>query len=148
MTSAGLIADRFVKTTDGRVVDLATGDDVVLTISCAGGAADQLRWAARCDWFQRLFHPSLAQLLDYGTIGESRRFEAWRCANPCAAALSREASRVVRSAALFLRSCGLTAFAEAETVGVGAGSSISARPVVIPDAAAGYPWARMVTWNR
>jgi DNA-binding NtrC family response regulator/tetratricopeptide (TPR) repeat protein len=136
----GLIADRFVKTTDGRVVDLATGDDVVLTYSCAGGPADQLRWAARCDWFQRLFHPSLAQLLDYGTIGESRRFEAWRCANPYSAAASREASRVVRSAALFLRSCGLTAFAEAEGPRVGGtASNINARPVVIPDAAAGYP---------
>jgi DNA-binding NtrC family response regulator/tetratricopeptide (TPR) repeat protein len=135
----GLIADRFVKTTNGRVVDLATGDDVVVTYSCAGGPADQLRWAARCDWFQRLFHPSLAQLLDYGTIGESRRFEAWRCASPNSAAASREASRVVRSAALFLRSCGLTAFAEADSLRVGASSNANARPVVVPDAAAGYP---------
>ncbi len=139
VNSAGLIADRFVNTSDGGVVDLATGNDVVLTYSSAGGPADQLRWAARCDWFQRLFHPCLARLVDYGTIGESRRFEAWGCTNQCPATTSRETTRVVRSAMLFLRSCGLTTFADAESVHIGTECAATAGLIVVPDAAAGYP---------
>src|SRR5512135_2563421 len=96
-----LIADRFVETSVGRVVDLATGEDVVLSISSAGGPSDQLRWAARCDWFHQLFHPSLAQLLDYGAIGETRRFEAWRLPGPSRSKPSREPGDVVRSASAF-----------------------------------------------
>src|SRR5215831_7389452 len=64
-----LVADRFVETANGRVVDLATGETVVLTISSAGGPSDQLRWAARCAWFHQLHHPILAQLVDYGALG-------------------------------------------------------------------------------
>src|SRR5512144_2931431 len=105
-----VIADRFVETSGGRVVDLATGEDVVLRISSAGGPTDQLRWASRCDWFQRLFHPSLARLLDYGVLGEFRRFEAWQCAGPSGSASSSDACRVARWAAAFLRACGLTAW--------------------------------------
>src|SRR6185436_11180522 len=84
--SMHVVADRFVETDRGRVVDLATGEDVVLTMASAGGPSDQLRWAARCDLLHRLHHPSLARLLDYGAVGESQRFEAWRCTGPYGAA--------------------------------------------------------------
>ncbi len=135
------VADRFVETPGGRVVDLATGADVVLSVSSAGGPTDQLRWAARCDWFQRLFQPSLARLLDYGLIGESRRFEAWQCGSPLGAP-SKEASRTACSAAAFLRACGLTAPEHGEAMGVGStatGKSTAMRLVAIPGAGDGYP---------
>ena len=112
------VADRFIETPGGRVIDLATGADVVLTISSAGGPTDQLRWAARCDWFQQLFQPSLARLLDYGLIGETRRFEAWQCCLSQSGAPSKEASRTACSAAAFLRACGLTASENGEAMGV------------------------------
>ena len=104
-----LVADRFVVTDRGRVVDLATGDHVVLTIVSGGGPSDQLRWAARCDLLQRLHHPSLAQLLDYGAVGRSRRFEAWCCSDPWPGTASlKESEGVIQAAASFLNACGLT----------------------------------------
>jgi DNA-binding NtrC family response regulator len=103
-----LVADRFVETEAGRVVDLATGESVALTISSAGGPTDEVRWAARCAWFQRLQHPVLAQLVDYGALGETRRFEAWRhaCRHDV---LLEDARAMAHAASAFLRACGLTA---------------------------------------
>ena len=72
-----LIADRFV-VHEGRAVDLGSGDEVRLITSSAGGAAEQLRWALRCQRFASIHHPSIARLLDFGALGETRRFEAWR----------------------------------------------------------------------
>ena len=66
----------------GRVVDLATGDAVALTMTSAGGPAEQTRWATRCDTLHALRHRSIATLIDYGPVGEARRFEAWRCGPP------------------------------------------------------------------
>jgi DNA-binding NtrC family response regulator/tetratricopeptide (TPR) repeat protein len=135
-----VVADRFVETDRGRVVDLATGDGVVLTMASAGGPSDQLRWAARCDLLQRLHHPSLARLLDYGAVGESQRFEAWRCSGPCCAASSKESDAVIRAATSFLQACGLTTGLERES---GRRRQevhrVGARLVVRPDADAGYP---------
>ena len=79
-----LVADRFVvddrsKRDDGRAIDLATGTSVILTIGSAGGVSEQTRWTLRCDGLHRLHHRSIAPLLDFGMIGESSRFEAWRC---------------------------------------------------------------------
>ena len=111
-----IIADRFVETHSGRVVDLATGKAAVLTISPAGGPSDQRQWAARCDWLVRLYHPAIATLLDYGLIGESRRFEAWCCAVPPREAPAG-ATATVRAAANFLSACGLTCTGNG-TVGV------------------------------
>src|SRR5262245_65759837 len=74
------VADRFVETTSGEVIDLATGERVLLTIASAGGESEQRRWMIRCALFQKLHHPAIAMLVDYGIVGEGRRFEAWRCA--------------------------------------------------------------------
>src|SRR5258706_14192842 len=77
-----LVADRFAQddhVTDGQAVDLATGCRVVLTIGTAGGQTEQARWSTRCDALQRLHHPALAPLVDFGIVGETSRFEAWNC---------------------------------------------------------------------
>ena len=73
-----LLADRFLVGGDNAAIDLATGDRVRLTIASAGGESEQRRWALECDARQKLHHPSCAPLIDYGLVGESRRFEARR----------------------------------------------------------------------
>ncbi len=128
-----LIADRFVTGDDGGVVDLATGDRVVLTIAAAGGCADQTRWAVRCDALQKLHHPAIASMVDYGAMGE-QRFEAWECGAPWSGA-QVEAERALSAASSFLRTCGLTEGGPSwRSVHQWAG-----RAVVLPDAATGYP---------
>jgi len=129
-----LVADRFAVGDAGRVVDLATGDSVVLTIAAAGGCAEQTRWAVRCDALQKLHHPAIAPMVDYGAVGESQRFEAWACGSPWGGARA-DAERVVSEARLFLRACGLTAGA-CTWRGV---YHWAGRAVVLPDAETGYP---------
>src|SRR5436189_188083 len=51
-----LVADRFVEEDDGRVVDLATGARVLLTIAAADDTPSQRRWAVRCAALQER-HP-------------------------------------------------------------------------------------------
>ena len=71
-----LMADRFAIDDRGRALDLATGARVTLTVGTAGGVSEQLRWSARCAALHALHHRRLAQLLDFGPIGETERFEA------------------------------------------------------------------------
>ena len=75
-----IVADRFGAASDGSAIDLATGAAVMLKIGTDGGAAEQTRWSLRCDALQKMHHPRLAALIDYGPLGESQRFEAWQCA--------------------------------------------------------------------
>jgi len=127
------VADRFVATTRGEVIDLATGERVQLAIGSASGETDQRRWMTRCDLFQKLHHPSIAPLVDYGLIGESHRFEAWQSSGRwCGGAASEDARR---AAASFLRACGLSTGPD----GVGELHRMGPKPIVVPAPAAGYP---------
>ena len=110
-----LVADRFVVDRSERderlamdpAVDLATGARVVLGIGIAGGVSEQTRWTLRCDGLHRLHHRSIAPLLDFGMIGESSRFEAWRCGGTWRG--SPDVARDVYARAdRFFRSNGLT----------------------------------------
>ena len=129
-----LLADRFVVDEDQRPLDLATGDRVVLTISSAGAETEERQWALRCDGLQKLHHPSIARLIDYGVVGESKRFEAWRCDERWRGP-AREAEASCARAATVLRACGLVSGPLTPT------SVRSSRrgPVVLPVAEAGYP---------
>src|SRR5262245_2555536 len=106
-----LVADRFVEEDDGRVVDLATGERVLLTMEAAGDTPSQRQWAVRCDALQKLQHRRLVPLVDFGAIGASARFEAWNCAAVWPGA-REEAQRASNLARLFLLMSGLTAGAE------------------------------------
>jgi DNA-binding NtrC family response regulator/tetratricopeptide (TPR) repeat protein len=129
-----LLADRFVVDEEQPAIDLATGDRVLLTITSAGGPSDQRRWALRCDVLQKLHHPSIARLIDYGPIGESRRFEAWRCGGEWRGPDAR--SEAVRGgASAVLRACGLSA-------GSCSVRNWSGGPVVVPDGESGYSCER------
>src|ERR1700680_4592731 len=101
-----LLADRFVVDEDQRPLDLATGDRVVRTVSSAGAETEERQWAIRCDGLQKLHHPSIARLIDYGAVGESKRFEAWRCDERWRGPAS-EAEASCARAWTVLRACGL-----------------------------------------
>ena len=129
-----LIADRFAVDDRGHAIDLATGERVSVVVSTAGGPTEQARWAERCAWFARLAHPSLAQLVDYGVLAETQRFEAWAAQSlwPGAAAAAEQA---------LARACRFLV-ANSRSPGAGAVGSIGCRaerPVLLPDASAGLP---------
>jgi DNA-binding NtrC family response regulator len=128
-----LVADRFAVMDDGHTVDLSSGEDVLLTTSSAGDRAEQVRWAVRCEGFCRVDHRVIARLVDYGRIGETERFEAWRSGPPWRGGRV-EAERVLHVAQSFLRASALTAGAPA----LDRVRACGTRPVVLPDAAAGY----------
>ncbi len=132
-----LFANRFALMDKERTIDLATGRDVLLIITSAGGVSDERRWAVRCDVLQKLRHRSIARLLDYGAIGEHQRFEAWDCGSEWhgAQALAREATE---RATQFLGSCGLSVGRSAAS-SIRHGSSNKAALAIVPDSAAGYP---------
>jgi transcriptional regulator with AAA-type ATPase domain/tetratricopeptide (TPR) repeat protein len=76
-----LLADRFV-VGDGTATDLATGERVALTVTAGGTEAEQRRWALECGDLQKLHHPGLPRMIDYGLVGTAARFEA-RCEVAC-----------------------------------------------------------------
>ena len=128
-----LVADRIGVMRDGRAVDLSTGEEIVLLASTAGGPCEQTRWALRCDRWSQRYHPAIARLVDYGIVGEMRRFEAWRGGPPW------QGSRAAREqatgqAAAFLRANALTE----GTLSVHAAGSRGGRAIVVPRGDAGY----------
>jgi len=127
-----LVADRFVVAPHGRVIDLASGDDVALITSVPGGPAEQTQWALRCDWFFRLRHRAIARLVDYGVLGGTERFEAWRCGGPWRGS-REETDRVLGIAASFLRANGMTQ----GTLSESAVRVRHGRPLVLPGADSG-----------
>jgi transcriptional regulator with GAF, ATPase, and Fis domain len=136
MNLVDLVADRFAVAADGRVLDLATGHACALAVASAGGPTEQTRWGVRCDLLQKLHHRAIARLVDYGALGETQRFEAWRC-GPIWQGARAQGEEVCRRAAAFLRSSGLTAGPVSRDAVRYAADTL----VVLPDPAAGYPAA-------
>ena len=134
MQSVQILADRFLLDVHGRAVDLVSGSPVMLKLGVGGGAAEQLRWAARCDALARMVHPAIAQLIDFGGLGESHRFEAWGCGEPFGEK-GRLGARSVRAASRFLSACGLTE----GTLALSDVHVVEGRPVVVPASESGYP---------
>ena len=129
-----ILADRFLVHDDGGVIDLATRQRVTLRVEAGGGAAEQARWAVRCQTLHGLHHPAMAVLLDFGALGESQRFEAWQGGSMDRVDLEAT-DKAVGRVRRFLRACKLTDGAEALT-------AVSVRRrgvVVVPDSSTGYP---------
>ena len=70
-----LIADRFLQV-GGRTIDLASGEEVWLRREDDTPAGNQ--WAERCAALYVRRHPQLVELADYGGVGRTSRFEAFR----------------------------------------------------------------------
>ena len=133
-----LLADRFVSEGANSALDLATGERVALTIACAGGDGEQRSWASRCAALQKLHHPTLARLIDYGRLGESQRFEAWRWSATWDRPASHAESICARASSVLL-AAGLSA-------GSASASSVRHSPfgaIVLPDDGAGYPCGQL-----
>jgi DNA-binding NtrC family response regulator len=128
-----LVADRFVTHDDGEAIDLATGLRVQLLVSPAVSVEAQLAWSAACDWFQRLHHPAVAPLVDYGLLGRDRRFEAWQC-GPSWKGADAIALATRRCVGEFLQATGLLSAEATLPVHVR-----RAAPVVIPPCSALRP---------
>ncbi len=128
-----LVADRFVVVHDERAVDLSTGEEIVLLVSTAGGPREQTRWALRCDRWSRLYHPAIARLVDYGIVGEMRRFEAWRAGPPWQGSRTAR-EQAIGQAAAFLRANALTE----GTLSAHAARGRGGRAIVVPRGDAGY----------
>jgi DNA-binding NtrC family response regulator len=126
-----LVADRFMMMTSEMAVDLATGDRVILRASVGGGAAEQARWANRCQTFHTRYHPALAALVDYGSLGETQRFEAWACGAVWSGG-RRTGERASGAVTRLLQSCGLTSSPDQEL------RERFGRAAVLPGDAAGY----------
>jgi DNA-binding NtrC family response regulator/tetratricopeptide (TPR) repeat protein len=102
-----LVADRFAVMDDERAIDLSSGEEIMLVSSTAGSLSEQTRWTLRCDRWSRLYHPAIARLVDYGIVGEMRRFEAWSCGPPWQGGRAA-AAQAIGQAAAFLRANALT----------------------------------------
>jgi len=105
MSVPQLLADRFFVTADRSVVDLATGDPVFMRIARAAGASRE--WTERCAALTALWHPWLAECLDFGLMGEAHAFEAYRVTQECAHRLPSP-DTMVRGVRAFLAECGVT----------------------------------------
>ncbi len=105
----------------------------MLLASTAGGPREQTRWTLRCDRWARLYHPAIARLVDYGIVGEMRRFEAWRCGPPWQGGRAA-AAQAVGQASAFLRANALTE----GTLSMHAVRSRGDRAIVVPSGDAGY----------
>jgi DNA-binding NtrC family response regulator/thioredoxin-like negative regulator of GroEL len=128
-----LVADRFLVCEPQTTIDLASGDRVELVVSASGGVAEQARWAMRCDRFARLHHRSMARLLDYGPLGETRRFEAWRSDGRWRGSL-HENERVRKHVADLFRASAWTK----GVIDVDSIRQVRGRLVVLPDTTAGF----------
>jgi len=127
-----LVADRFLVCDGDTPIDLATGDRVEIIVSSSGGLSEQARWAARCDRLARLHHRSLARLIDYGPLGEGRRFEAWRSDGPWRGSAHDGDCTRKRVEDLFRAARWSVAF------GSGAVRRAGGHAVVLPDARSGF----------
>jgi hypothetical protein len=129
-----LVADRFAVEDDGRCDRSATGARVTMTIGSAGGVTEQMRWAVRCDQLRTLHHQAIAPLLDFGTLGETSRFEAWCCGPPWPGA-PEAAHAAYDAASRFLQAEGLSAPAAPGSARVGGNGAV----LILPDVDTGYP---------
>ncbi|HXE80651.1 MAG TPA: tetratricopeptide repeat protein, partial [Vicinamibacterales bacterium] len=111
-----LIAARFAPLAGSFVLDLATGERAYLAIE-AVGEDDGTAWAERCAALCGLWHPSLAECLDFGLLGAGHRFIAHRASR---LASSREAAAAARyrraEIDTFLQMCGVETRATAVAV--------------------------------
>jgi hypothetical protein len=115
-----------------RAIDVSSREPITLVHSSAGGPSEQLQWSLRCGRFASIYHPYIATLVDFGLIGEGRRFEAWRGVDtwrgdPYAADCARG------HVATYLGASDLTPCGPHARV-----VQWSGRAVVIPDATAGH----------
>lgn len=101
-----LLADRFLVGDRRPATDLATGDTAFVRIERSEEGLAQQAWAERCAALTMVWHPWLAECLDFGLVGDARRFEAYRLV-PGAAPGARRARTLRAEVRAFLAACDL-----------------------------------------
>ena len=96
-----LIALRFVRLADGGHLDLATGARVALRVGQVS-PAERLAFDASGRALMHVWHPGLAQYLDYGPLGTDRWFEASALDDGSDDAIARVPSSALADAAALL----------------------------------------------
>ena len=96
-----LIALRFVRLADGGHLDLATGARVALRVGQVS-QAERLAFDASGRALMHLWHPGLAEYLDYGPLGTERWFEASALDDGSDDAIASVPSSVLADAAALL----------------------------------------------
>ena len=131
-----LLADRFLSLSGGRWLDVATGDPAWLRVERLAAEPLEAHWLERCASLASLWHPLLAECLDFGTTGGDHRFEAYRltCDLPAPPKWRRRPSDSVPVVAGFLERCGVRAGA---LTAVPAGSEVGS--LVVPGSIASAP---------
>jgi transcriptional regulator with AAA-type ATPase domain len=114
-----LIADRFVALSPTRWFDLGTGARALVRVERAGTLETQAAWADRCGALCGLWHPALLPCTDFGVLGTTHRFEAYRAAarSPVSAGGRLPSARDVED---FLAACGVAVPTVMGTIGNGA----------------------------
>ena len=130
-----LVADRFVRCGARAAFDMASGQPVQLLVSDAGSPAQIQSHAERCASLFRAWHPSLAELADYGPVDRAAVFEAWRLPRVLRRWQARDTAtaEALASAGRFLHAFGLS-------VGHLTWQRVVERdgcPVIVPDASTG-----------
>jgi DNA-binding NtrC family response regulator len=100
-----LFAERFIAN-GSSWIDLASGAPVRIRLATAGGTSEQLAWSDWCAELSQLRHPVINTLLDYGSAGPGRIFEAYAIASPIRAG-GPSGSIMLTHAVRFLESRGL-----------------------------------------
>ena len=135
---ATLVAERFARETDGRWLDLGTGEPVRLRVMSALPRDRHARWLERSAALAGIWHPHVATPIDFGALSDGRRFEAlpdWRVA-PAGSAGERR--RALQAARQFLHTLGLSAGRD-DPARVG---EVKGGLALVCDHATGWPLAR------
>ena len=134
--SLTVVADRFART-DGAWIDLALAEEVRLDLADAPPRPRLVRWLERAAALFCAHHPHLAQMVDYGPVGQAQVFQALRLPATLRPWLSRDewTAQALWSAVRFLHRLGLSAGSLTWRRVVKVGDA----PVLLPDATTGVP---------
>jgi DNA-binding NtrC family response regulator/tetratricopeptide (TPR) repeat protein len=127
--SSSTLADRFLPLAHALHLDLATGDRAWLRIAPATRGPEALRWNERCATLTTLWHPGMAECLDFGPLGHDTRFEAYRVNGllPLRSARPFDGPNARGRVEEFLITCGVPPGIQSIE-----GADASGRPLVVP----------------
>jgi hypothetical protein len=103
-----LVAGRFAPLAGSFAFDLGTGERAYLMLESLHGRFAPPAWAERCAALSALWHPAMAECLDFGSLGEEHRFVAFRVVRQLAGLRTCASFERTRSQVdAFLAACGL-----------------------------------------
>jgi len=102
-----LIAGRFAPLAGCFALDLATGERACLAIEAVPDEEEHRAWTERCAALCGLWHPDLAECLDFGPLGAGHRFAAYAVSRRAAMGEPSAWQRARSQVEAFLSACGL-----------------------------------------